>query len=150
MVELIIAVTLMVVGYIFGTIAERRHFRSLDEREAKLLPIPVVNIKNCFDPSQVKTSELVSGAVVISADYFKVIVASLKNLVGGRLTSYESLMDRARREAILRMKEQSPGADMFINVRLETSSINGEGGAKRGGIVSVEAIAYGTAITLLK
>ena len=43
---------------------------------------------------------LVAGSVVISEDYFKRIVSSLQSLFGGRLRSYESLVDRARREAV--------------------------------------------------
>ena len=46
---------------------------------------------------------------------------------GGRVTSYESLLDRARRESLLRMKQQasSMGAVMVFNVKYETASIEG-------------------------
>jgi len=43
------------------------------------------------------------------------------------------------------MKETVPGADMIINVRIETSTI-GKNANKRKQIGSVEALAYGTAI----
>jgi uncharacterized protein YbjQ (UPF0145 family) len=59
--------------------------------------------------------------------------------------SYESLVDRARREAILRMKEQAieRGAVVVTNVRIETSSISkGQGKA----IGSIEVLAYGTSV----
>jgi uncharacterized protein YbjQ (UPF0145 family) len=52
----------------------------------------------------------VSGSVVVSVDYFKRFLAGLRTLVGGRVTSYETLLDRARREAILRCKETRAGA----------------------------------------
>jgi uncharacterized protein YbjQ (UPF0145 family) len=57
------------------------------------------------------------------------------------------LVDRARREAILRMKQQARnlGAGMIINMRLETSTI-GRSANKKKRIGSIEAIAYGTAI----
>ena len=48
------------------------------------------------------------------------------------------LVDRARREAILRMKEQAADADLFVNLKLETSSVSQVG--------SVEVLAYCTAI----
>ena len=62
------------------------------------------------------------------------------------MVAYESLLDRGRREAILRMKEQAIawGATQVINVRLETSSIGKQTGGK--GLVSIEVIAYGTGI----
>ena len=55
----------------------------------------------------------------------------------------KTLLDRARREAILRLKESCSGATQVINLRIETSSISkGEGDS----IGSVEVLAYGTAL----
>ena len=87
----------------------------------------------------------VQGNVVISVDYFKRLSAGLRSLLGGRVGAYESLVDRARREAILRMKRnaQEQGANHIFNVKLETSSIT-KGG--RGQIGAVEMFAYGTAL----
>ena len=84
---------------------------------------------------------------MIAEDYFKRIAASLKSLVGGRLTAYESLMDRGRREAVLRMKEEARGlgADMVFNVRFETASMNDSAGGRQA-MFSAEFIAYGTAL----
>ncbi|NNK94067.1 MAG: heavy metal-binding domain-containing protein, partial [Desulfobacterales bacterium] len=76
-------------------------------------------------------------------DYFKKIMATLSNIFGGQLTSYESLLDRARREAVLRLKESCPQADQIINLRIETSSIT-KGDNKQIGCV--EVLAYGTAV----
>ncbi len=86
--------------------------------------------------------------MVISVDYFKRSVAGLRALVGGRMKTYETLLDRARREAILRMKQQAKqlGANMVFNVKLETASISK--GAKDS-IGSVEVYAYGTAMKQL-
>ena len=66
---------------------------------------------------------LVNGSMVVSIDYFKRIFAKLRNFFGGNVQSYETLIDRARSEAVLRMKESCPDADMIINLRLATSSI---------------------------
>ena len=88
---------------------------------------------------------LVCGNVVISVDYFKTVIAGLRNLVGGNITAYESLLDRARREAILRMQEQAAtlGSRMIINMKFETSRVSGDAGR---GLGSVEVLAYGTAL----
>ena len=66
---------------------------------------------------------MVCGSAVISIDYFKRILAGLRNIFGGTVKSYETLIDRARREALLRMKEKADDATMIINVRIETSTI---------------------------
>jgi uncharacterized protein YbjQ (UPF0145 family) len=89
-------------------------------------------------------AELVHGHVVISVDYFKQILAGLRNLFGGTIQAYETLLDRARREAVLRLKESCPTANEILNLRIETSSISKGGSGDRIG--SVEVLAYGTAI----
>ena len=149
--ELIIFITLLALGYIFGQIAERRHYKSIFAREKKLLRIPALTIKSMPREDMPVKGELVTGSVVVSVDYFKRFLANLRNLFGGRIKSYETLLDRARREAILRMKEQAAekGALVIMNVRLETSSIN-KSSRKRNNVGSVEIFAYGTAISVIK
>jgi len=137
---------LLLIGLVFGRAAEKRHFRDIARREAELAGILVFNERT--PPSgRYRESSLVVGSVVVAEDYFKRTAAALKGLVGGRLTAYESLMDRGRREAILRMKAeaQALGAQAVFNVRLETASLaEGHSGAKP--MFSAEFIAYGTAL----
>ncbi len=138
---------LLILGYIFGTLAESRHYKSLHRREQQLRDLPVVTVQSfSCDNQVVKGAELVQGSAVISLDYFKRIMAMLRNLVGGSIGSYESLVDRARREATLRMKESAGTADLIVNLRIETSAI-GQSADRQRAIGSIEAIAYGTAIT---
>ena len=137
---------LLALGYFFGRMAEKKHYRSIGEREEKLRKLPSCNWKTPLPmQGEVQNVELVSGSIVVSIDYFKRFLAGLRKLFGGRITSYETLLDRARREAILRMKERCPNASQIINVRIETASISQN--AKKGSIGSVEVVAYGTALT---
>lgn len=138
-------VILLIIGYSFGKINEKRHYRQLKEREAKLQNILLFNEKRPPNIVSGQPFYLVSGSVVMSSDYFKQTLAGLKQIFGGRLNSYESMIDRARREAILRMKEnaQKHGAGMIFNVHLQTSTIGQN--QKGQGIVCTEVLAYGTA-----
>jgi uncharacterized protein YbjQ (UPF0145 family) len=147
MIELIIFVSLLLVGYIFGQMIEQSHYRSILKREALLRNIPLIASKKLPDEFTPCTTSLVSGNVVISVDFFKKFVAGLRNLVGGRVTTFEGLIDRARREALLRMREEARllGANYVFNVKMETSSISK---GQSGTIGSVEVLAYGTAIKL--
>jgi len=145
MVELIILATLIVLGFVFGRLAERRHYRWIQQRERayrQLVVVPGRVLPNDFAHHQTR---LVRGNVVISIDYFKGLLASLRNLVGGDVSAFESLLDRARREAILRMQEQARGlgADAVFNMKFETSRISGNAGQSIG---SIEVLAYGTAL----
>ena len=149
--DLSLFAVLVTVGYAAGTFAERRHYASILTRERAQRQFQVMNAEAYFAEGRVKNSFMVSGSVVISIDYFKRLLAILRNIFGGRVKAYESLVDRARREAILRMKEEAltRGADMVVNLRLETAAI-GNAANRRGRIGSVEVLAYGTAVTLNK
>jgi uncharacterized protein YbjQ (UPF0145 family) len=151
MLEIIILICLLGLGYYFGQRVEKKHYKSIIERENQLIKLPLVTLKT---PPPIKqyevNSALVSGSVVISIDFFKQFIASLKMLFGGRLTTYESLLDRARREALLRLKEQAKIRKAFVvlNTRIETASISKSSGRRNSSIGSIEVIAYGTALTL--
>ncbi len=142
--EFIILVVLFFTGLIFGTLNERKHYRSIQKREADLIQRPLVSFGKKANPIyQGFHGELVSANVVISIDYFKKFVANISNLIGGKVVSYETLLDRARREAILRLKESCPEADFIINTRIETASI---GKSTNNSVACVEVLVYGTAL----
>lgn len=147
MIELAITLTIWIVpvmlGYIFGRAAEAKHFRSIIAREQLAVHLPTTSSKAPIGIEPIRRSDLVHGNVVISIDYFKRALAALYAIVGGPVKSYESLLDRARREAVLRMKESCPGAHEIINLRIETCAIANN---VAGDIGSVEVLAYGTAV----
>jgi uncharacterized protein YbjQ (UPF0145 family) len=140
---------LVTLGYAAGSYAERKHYASILRREREQLQFQVMTAEAYFSEGRVKDTFLVAGSVVISIDYFKRLLAMLRNIFGGRVKAYESLVDRARREAILRMKEQATarGAQMVVNLRLETAAI-GNAANRRNRIGSIEVLAYGTAVAL--
>jgi len=135
--------------YIIGSAIERRHFRNIAEREKALEGYPVTTFETTPDAWSVGRSSLVSGNVVVSLDYFKRIIAGLRILFGGRVKAYEPLLDRARREALLRMTEaaRKQGFDAVINVRIETSRLANSRG-NGDGTAGVEILAFGTGLVL--
>ncbi len=141
--QLILFVVLIFLGYFFGSRAEKKHLASIRKREITFQHLPTIMLKKPLNPQDIADYRMVNGSVVISIDYFKKFVASLVNLFGGSISSYESLVDRARREAILRMKAEAGDASEIINLRIETSSISKNAQQSVG---AVEVIAYGTAI----
>ena len=148
--DIIIFLVLLMFGYLIGSLAEKRHYKSIVQREKETLNMQLMTAEPKLPEERIKKVFLVSGSAVISIDYFKRLLAQLRNVFGGRVKSYESLVDRARREAILRMKEQAraKGAKAVVNLRLETSTI-GRNANRKKTVGSVEAMAYGTAIVLL-
>lgn len=147
MLDLIIFIGLLMLGYVTGSALEKRHYKSILQREMALRKLPLIASKIIpgeFTPCETR---MVLGSVVISVDFFKHFVAALRNILGGRVSSYESLIDRGRREALLRMREQARilGANFVFNIKMETSSISK---GQRNAIGSIEVLAYGTALIL--
>lgn len=131
---------LVIVGLVAGRIAERKHLRNLAHREQRMADMLVTDIRSFPGGAEADTgATLVMGQAVIATDYLKTWLARLRKVVGGELRSYQSLMLRARREAVLRMLERAreSGYDAVCNVRLNTAPIS------RAGMV--EVMATGTA-----
>ncbi|PWQ94543.1 YbjQ family protein [Leucothrix arctica] len=143
--QILLILVLLILGYFVGSHLEKKHYQSIIKREEMLRDIPAVASKILPPGSENFNQVLVMGNVTISVDYFKRFLAALHNFFGGRVTSYESLLDRARREAILRMKEEAAvlKATLVLNIKYETASIYKGGGKAIG---SVEVLAYGTAM----
>lgn len=143
--ELLLGIALAVTGLLAGRWIERRHYASIRRRERQFADILVFALR--FPPPRLAapSAALVAGSVVIADDYFKSLGAGLQSFFGGRLRSYESLVDRARREAVLRMKAEArqAGAKMIVNVKFQTFSIPGR---RPGSTRAVEVLAYGTAV----
>lgn len=149
MVDLLLPIVFFVLplgaGFFVGRHFERKHYASIIERERAPGQVLVFAERMPPERTPAPSTQLVSGSVVISADYFKQFVAGLRMLLGGRLNTYESLLDRARREALLRMREQAKqlGATQVFNVKLETMSISGRAPSS---VSALEVLAYGTAV----
>jgi uncharacterized protein YbjQ (UPF0145 family) len=81
------------------------------------------------------------GNVVRARFFGRDFIAGLRNLVGGEVPEYTSLLSESHEQALDRMAKHAEelGADAIITVRLTTSSVM-EGAA--------EILAYGTAVKL--
>ena len=137
------------VGWLVGHLSETKHERSLALREEALKDIDTTDLRN---PPGYNGAEgpcaLVSGEAVVASDTFKSWVFGFKNIVGGESKTFTRLFDRARREALLRMKERARelGCDAVCNVRFDSADIGGNAaGAKKKGSNMAVALVSGTA-----
>lgn len=151
LISLLTPVALLIVTYFVGSAVERRHFASIREREEKYRRFPVVTFRTPPRDWQVASADVVQGSIVISIDYFKRFLAGLRGIFGGRIRSYEPLLDRGRREALLRMTEDAVSRDFdaVVNVRLETARLASSRGDGKG-TAGVEMLAFGTAVKLVR
>ncbi len=137
----------IILGYVAGTIAERRHWANLAEREASNGEFLVTQLKSF--PAFVTGStppQLIVAESAIGSDYFKTFLAKVRGLFGGEVRSYQSLLDRARREATQRAIEQARqlGYNALCNLRLDSADIGGNSKSSKG-IAMVTIIASATA-----
>ena len=138
MLEIIVFLSLFGIGWFFGRQAERKHWQLLYEQEDALKHISVDTHKFAQSHAQ---GHLVTGNVVLADDYFKSTLANIRNFFGGRIGSYETVIERARREAVVRLKQEAHalGCNHIMGLRLMTTAVSEKGGM-------VEVMAYGTAV----
>jgi uncharacterized protein YbjQ (UPF0145 family) len=135
---------LITVGYWRGRYNERQHLRLLDAEEDAVADILIFATRYPPPSEQPLDPILVSGSAVIGSDYFRLFMSGLRKIVGGNYRAYEQLLERGRRQALVRLKQaaKARGATMIFNVRLTTSRISNSRG---GEATQVEVLAYGTA-----
>ena len=84
---------------------------------------------------------MVRGSTIQSKHIGKDFMAGLKTIVGGEITGYTEILEKARQVALKRMTKEAEnmGANAIVNVRFATSAIM-QGAA--------ELLVYGTAVVL--
>ena len=86
---------------------------------------------------------IVTGEVILGANVFRDMFASIRDIFGGRSGAYEQVLERGRREAILEMVEKgrSLGGDALVGVDLDYQVLG-----KRGSMLMISV--NGTAVKL--
>ena len=87
----------------------------------------------------IKVLDVVSGSTVRARNIGRDITALFRNVVGGEVSEYTSLLAQSREEALQRMKDVAvdKGANAIVGMRFMTSMV------AQG---SAEILAYGTAV----
>lgn len=142
---LIFSLLLFIVPIFTGQIIERNHFRKIRKREEALRGRILIHNRKTPVMRDVRRIQFVSGSVVIGADRFKTWLARWRQIVGGRMGSLEPVVERARREALLRAAEKavSMGYSELGNIRYQFASLKRNDTRQKELLVSV--MVYGTA-----
>jgi uncharacterized protein YbjQ (UPF0145 family) len=88
---------------------------------------------------------IVTGEAVVGANIFRDLFASIRDIVGGRTSSYEEVLRRAKDSALQEMQEQAAqlGADAVVGIDLDYETVG-----QNGSMLMVTA--SGTAVVLEK
>jgi uncharacterized protein YbjQ (UPF0145 family) len=95
----------------------------------------LISLDQVHDPN-IEVGELLTAVVVMAANVVKDIRENIRNLIGGRMSHYERLIDEAVTTALkeLEAKAQAQGYDGVIGVKIVNLKVV-DGG--------VEVVAYG-------
>ena len=139
----LLVIALLAGIFFIGSYIEKSHYASIEKRERQYrTPLLMTHCSKFQKP--ISDTRLVAASVVIGADHFKHVLGNLLQVFGGNLAPYESVLDRARREALLRLREQAPDFDAILNVKLETCILSKV--TRKQGSPKAAVIAYGTAV----
>lgn len=137
----------LAMGWMIGASVERRHFANLDAREDRIRATMIVTQnRELFAPLEGKQApRMLMAETAIATDYMKTYLAGWRGFFGGEVRSYRTLLERARREATLRMVEEAQrmGYNAVGNIRLDPCEI---GGAGATAIIVATATAYHSGI----
>ena len=140
---------LLMLGLAFfaGNAIAKRHEKDMDERNSALSHMQVSDISTYFNPDTTKTPPLLlHSEVTLGIDHFRGFLGNLKNIFGGEVRSYQATLDRARREAILRIKEEAHthGFNAIANLRVAFVDVSGNATLKKkASMVTIQASATG-------
>lgn len=139
--NLLQAVVIGATGWLVAALAERRHVAAMTARERDLAEVHITASKS-FPPAERDHTMMLVGSVVITHDYWRTLVIFIRTLLGGNIQPYERLVQRGRREALIRLKEEAHlrGMDRVVNVRFLGNRISA------GPLKAVEMVAFGTGI----
>jgi uncharacterized protein YbjQ (UPF0145 family) len=72
---------------------------------------------------------IVAGEVIVGANLFRDLFASVRDIVGGRSGAYEDVLERAREQALqeMRMRAATLGANAVIGVDLDYEVLGANG-----------------------
>ncbi|MCU4718908.1 YbjQ family protein [Halapricum hydrolyticum] len=112
-----------------------------DSLESRPSLVATVTTETIPDREIVEVLGIARGNTVKARNLGRDITQGFRNIAGGELKAYSTLLSQARDDAIARMEADAVemGGDAVVNVRMETSEIT------KG---ASEVIAYGTAVRL--
>jgi uncharacterized protein YbjQ (UPF0145 family) len=130
---------------VIGTIINNNHIRDLERREAEIRKKLIVHNRKVPNITSPVKATVLAGEVCIGADRFKTWLAGWRQLVGGRMGSMAPVVDRARREALLRVLEKAAnqGFTEVGNIRYSTANLKWNSKQQKELLICV--MAYGTA-----
>jgi len=140
---------LLLLGLAFfaGNAIAKRHENDMAERQKTVAHMDLSDIASFRKPKiSGPPPLLLNSEVTLGIDHFRGFLGNLKNIFGGEVKSYQATLDRARKEAILRIQEQAlaEGCNAVANLRVAFVDVSGNTTLKKkASMVTIQASATG-------
>lgn len=151
LIPILVTFFIPVTSWLLGRWYQGRLLRALDGKEKQHGSL--LKSKNYLSTSSSMTtmgassSTLLHVSICVGPSWGQMFFMWLKSLFGGRLQSYDTVLDFGRREVLLRLHQQANqlGCASIVNIRIETSVISfaKNDNSKQA---SVEFLAFATGI----
>lgn len=94
------------------------------------------------------SSTLLHVSICVGPSWGQIFFMWFKSLFGGRLHSYDVVLDYGRREVLLRLNQQAKalGCSSMVNIRIETSTVSFARNNNSSKTSSVEFLAFATGL----
>ena len=108
------------------------------------------SITTKMDNMAATSATLLHVSICVGPSVGQVVLMWFKGLFGGRLQSYDAVLDYGRREVLYRLKQQADqlGCTSMQNIRLETSVVSFAKSNNDSRRSSVEFLAFATGLRL--
>ena len=135
---------LALIGFWRGRRNERIHLAALAKEEERLREVLLFSSRYPESAMERLDPILVSGSAVMGSDFYRMLIGTLRKVVGGNYGSYERFVERGRRQALVSLKQQAHarGAKRVYNLMYSSSRISDP---RLGQLPQFEVLAYGTA-----
>lgn len=123
LIDLLPAAVIATIAGLTRWLLMRAHLRALASGEARLQHVQLMTTQQYSGQA---SGQLVCSEVVLAVDAFSSLRWVLRSLIGGESKALHALAERARREAILRLKReaQAKQSQLIIGVRYEHARLN--------------------------
>lgn len=140
-------VLLLGLAFFAGNWIAKKHEKDMSLRLQAVAQITLTDLSSFQHPNPSGIPpQLLMAEVCLGIDHFRGFLGNLKNIFGGEVKSYQATLDRARREAILRILEEAhaKGFQAVANLRIGFADISGNTTrAKKASMVTIQASATG-------
>lgn len=149
---LVLPVSIPLISWLLGRWYQGRLMQALESDEKQqgglLQSEKHLSTSSSMTSMTAESSTLLHVSICVGPSWGQIFFMWVKSLFGGRLESYDVVLDYGRREVLLRLNQQAKamGCSSIVNIRIETSTVSFAKNNNSSKTSSVEFLAFATGL----